>query len=98
MMTFITHFLLERAHAQNTLQVTGFGIEEGSNPTVTIGSLVNNVLSVANGTIGVVCTAIFIIGAFFLATSAGDDQRKSLGIDLMKGAARAPSPFVHCVH
>ncbi|PIQ76834.1 hypothetical protein COU78_00850 [Candidatus Peregrinibacteria bacterium CG10_big_fil_rev_8_21_14_0_10_49_24] len=62
-----------------------FGIEQSAG-TLTISIIVSNVLSVAQDTIVPVCTAIFIAGAFFFTVSAGDEQRKSLGKDLMIGA------------
>lgn len=71
------------AHA--TLATGGFGIEQESG-ILTIGKIGENILRVGFGTIGTVCTAIFIAGAFFLASSGGNDQRKSLGKDLMLGA------------
>ena len=56
-------------------------------PPMTFDSAVASIVKVANDTIGIVCTALFIVGAFFFTISAGDEQRKSLGVDLMKGAA-----------
>lgn len=68
-----------------TLSTGQFGIEQSAG-TLSIGIIVGNILSVANDTIVAVCTAIFIAGAFFFTISAGDEQRKSLGKDLMIGA------------
>lgn len=59
----------------------------GNEPVLTFDSAVQSIVKVANDTIGIVCTALFIVGAFFFTISAGDEQRKSLGVDLMKGAA-----------
>ncbi|HLD32984.1 MAG TPA: hypothetical protein VJB10_05355 [Candidatus Peribacteraceae bacterium] len=72
-----------RAHA--TLSTGNFGIEQSSG-ALTIPVIVNNVVSVAVNSIGYVCTAVFIAGAVLFAASAGDEQRKSLGKDLMIGA------------
>lgn len=75
--------LTTRAHAQ--ISTGSFGIEAESG-TLTIRQIGQNILAVGVGTISVVCAAVFIAGAFFLASSAGNDQRKSLGKDLMIGA------------
>lgn len=72
-----------KAHAQ--LSTGSFGIEQASGP-LTIPQIINNVISVGVYSIGFVCTAIFIAGALFFTISAGDEQRKSLGKDLMIGA------------
>ncbi|MCK5019490.1 MAG: hypothetical protein KAS32_20695 [Candidatus Peribacteraceae bacterium] len=79
--------LIEKAQAYEpaTLPVSGFGIEAQSG-TLTMDAIVMNAISVGVGTITAICTAIFIAGAFFIASSAGNDQRKSLGKDLMIGA------------
>ena len=69
-----------------TLNTSGFGIEDGMSGTLSVNAVILNVLNVGIGTIQVVCAAIFIAGAFFVASSAGDDTRKSLGKDLMIGA------------
>jgi hypothetical protein len=73
-----------KAHA-GTLTTSGFGIEASSGP-LTIPIMINNVISVAINSITAVCTAIFIVGALLFTISAGDEQRKSLGKDLMIGA------------
>lgn len=74
----------QKAYAA-TLGTGSFGIEESAG-TLNIGLIVGNVISVAEYTITAVCSAIFIAGAFFFTVSAGDEQRKSLGKDLMVGA------------
>ena len=68
-----------------TLSTGNFGIEASSGPQ-TIDTVTNNVIGVALSSIGFLCTAVFIAGAFMFAISAGDEQRKSLGRDLMLGA------------
>lgn len=73
------------AHAQGTLSTGSFGIEQSSGP-LTISTMVNNVVTVGTNSIGYLCTAIFIAGALLFTVSAGDEQRKSLGKDLMIGA------------
>ena len=72
------------AHA-GVLHTGTFGIEQSSG-ALTIPVIVNNVVSVAVNSIGYLCTAVFIAGAVLFAASAGDEQRKSLGKDLMIGA------------
>jgi hypothetical protein len=62
-----------------------FGIEAVTGP-LNVPTVISNILTVMLGTITLVCIAIFIAGAFFLTISAGDEQRKSLGKDLMIGA------------
>lgn len=76
--------LIPRARA-GFLPTGGFGIEAESG-TLTLTQIGLNVLNVGVATISVVCAAVFIAGAFFLASSAGNDQRQSLGKDLMLGA------------
>ncbi len=68
------------------LRVSGFGIEAVTGP-LTIQKIIINILQVTTGTIIYLCVTLFIAGAFFLTISAGDEQRKSLGKDLMVGAA-----------
>jgi len=74
---------IPRAAAQ--LQTGNFGIESHSG-TLKIPQVALTSLNVFINTITAVCVAIFIAGALFLGSSAGNDQRKSLGKDLMIGA------------
>lgn len=76
-------YFLPKAYA--AIPTGHFGIEAESGP-LSIGAIGQNILAVGVGTISVVCSAVFIAGAFFYASSAGNDQRKSLGKDLMIGA------------
>ncbi|MBT3293323.1 hypothetical protein HN512_02680 [Candidatus Peregrinibacteria bacterium] len=80
----ITTYLVPRASA-GTLSTGGFGIEAEAG-VLTSEDILLNIINVGVGTVSVVCSAIFIAGAFFFASSAGNDQRKSLGKDLMVGA------------
>ena len=75
--------LAPKAHA--TLSTGSFGIEQSSG-ALDIPTIVNNVVTVATNSIGYLCTAIFIVGALLFTISAGDEQRKSTGKDLMLGA------------
>jgi hypothetical protein len=80
-----TGFLSTKAYATTLNTNTIYGT--ASVPPISFDSAVASFVQVANDTIGIVCTALFIVGAFFFTISAGDDARKSLGVDLMKGAA-----------
>ena len=85
MKTVLLFAWLSIPHAYAAIETGHFGIEAQSGP-LTIGNIGRNVLAVGIGTVSTVCVAVFIAGAFFLASSAGNDQRKSLGKDLMLGA------------
>jgi hypothetical protein len=76
--------LIPYSHAAE-LRTGGFGIEQQAG-VLTINSIMLNIISVGINTVAVVCSAVFIAGAFFLASSAGNDTRKSLGKDLMINA------------
>lgn len=77
--------LLAPSLAHATLNTGSFGIEQSAG-TLDIPTIVGNVISVGLNSIGYLCTAIFIAGALLFTISAGDEQRKSLGKDLMIGA------------
>ncbi len=67
------------AHA--TLRVSTFGFG-----TLTFADIVINLGRHFTRAMTMVATAIFTIGAFFMAFSAGDEEKKSLGKSLMIGA------------
>ena len=91
LLTALHTLFLQRAYAgcgitdTNCLEVSNFGIEAGGS-SLNITQLFINIQGGLFAVIMVICTAIFIAGAFFFAISAGDEQRKSLGKDLMVGA------------
>jgi hypothetical protein len=78
-MNLLQLFSTETAHAL-TFNVTRYGID------ASISSIANNIGSTILITTIPLCSAIFIAGAFFYAISAGDEQRKALGKDMMVGA------------
>ncbi len=70
---------IERAYAQFTsFSVTGWGYGDR-----TWGDILGSVVTVFKGTVESLAVMVFIVGAFFFAISAGDEQRKSMGKDMM---------------
>lgn len=89
----VTNFACDPANPliniNSTFPTKCFGMEADpalNNATLSIPQIVWNILTVMLGSITAVCVTVFIAGAFFYAISAGDDQRKNLGKELMIGA------------
>ncbi len=53
---------------------------------LTPGQVIGNIIATLRGSIDVVAACVFFIGAFFYGISAGDENRKNTGKNMMMGA------------
>lgn len=75
-------FLLPvQAVAQTTLTVSTFGFGN-----LTFDQIIQNILTVLQGSIFAVCVGTFIVGAFFFVIYYGNEEQKTRGKNLMIGS------------